>query len=1131
MIELNAIYKKKKEYRRILLKENLLQQKNEKQQKNNQHSRFTLSQPSLKSEYYCTFPYMFYGDYWNMKSPFIPLCSYSVQIYGYEMKDNDFILLSDTNTQPSQADLKITSVFDFTQGVYVTFLSDFPISHIQFGFYLNVPETTNLIYIYESDESETDSQKIYYNQGFWNFHKAFYYLHQKTLIYGNKQYYYEQFQLKILQNQIQATFDFNIFYAKFYHPKQKNCDPNCFLSSTDTPTKCLRCSETKELVNGACLCKNKQDIRNNYIQCSYRTIALVQPYLDSKQPILTIDFGTKIILDQNVSLSKEFCYLFIQDPDGDQDLSSLGENPQCTVDGSKFVVYLGNGATINENYQIQPLQKVFQITPETFVSIFYNSTVTQNIPDGPPILQFNYKTIESTCNDIQITLIGIQNDAGRGFQKFKWSLKSLNKSTSQSNLDQINKIIDYSNRYQTTSLIITKGLVPADSKLVIQFDYQLIIKKSGSQSLEISYQIQKALQVSFISPEQEQIYRYMSLKYQFTFTTLLCSDQGQQIFLYPIDISIYSEQLPYLNTQIQNKSIQNLDVDIRPYTLAENKISTFNVTASLNSDPSINATVIVFIKTLKTPIQVSIDGGNQNQADYKSQYQISATVRDYEIENPKIDQGISLQWFCQLLQDQQINPCSDYQGNPISFKDNQNPITIAPNTFKAYSTVKFILIGNKDTRSSYYTSVCLFADINIPPLSVIMKEKKVVSVVNQNLQQMSQQLIKQKVVNLNIIGEELSKSNNLAQSDQINALKQTVLAQMINQTQLLSNQSLLATFTNKASAALQNSITTTASPSQYSQYLNMTQTIGELITNSTMIENQGPIELIGSQISLFCDRITHKNLINYARSSNEQIQNKTESYNVQYVTSQQNIYYNTNEFQQYVKKIQKKNPNLTSISQNQLIFSQIENANNQQRVNDSFIYYSFNKTQSKNNQSLVVLWKYGKTLDIFDQQKSQQIVVPQTTIENAVEKEELKQDKQEQPVDEVNSRQTKRQGSYASCLNFIQQEQVQTEKQQSELKLEQCKSIEKIISNQEDNNKQETNPQIPALVSGASPSEANQFFSLFLISTAMTFVIVQFSLSFLKDQLIKRYSFTEQNPFLIKYMFKLFKLEDFLKSL
>ncbi|KAL4463465.1 hypothetical protein ABPG73_016428 [Tetrahymena malaccensis] len=838
MIELNAIYKKKKEYRRILLKENLLQQKNEKQQKNNQHSRFTLSQPSLKSEYYCTFPYMFYGDYWNMKSPFIPLCSYSVQIYGYEMKDNDFILLSDTNTQPSQADLKITSVFDFTQGVYVTFLSDFPISHIQFGFYLNVPETTNLIYIYESDESETDSQKIYYNQGFWNFHKAFYYLHQKTLIYGNKQYYYEQFQLKILQNQIQATFDFNIFYAKFYHPKQKNCDPNCFLSSTDTPTKCLRCSETKELVNGACLCKNKQDIRNNYIQCSYRTIALVQPYLDSKQPILTIDFGTKIILDQNVSLSKEFCYLFIQDPDGDQDLSSLGENPQCTVDGSKFVVYLGNGATINENYQIQPLQKVFQITPETFVSIFYNSTVTQNIPDGPPILQFNYKTIESTCNDIQITLIGIQNDAGRGFQKFKWSLKSLNKSTSQSNLDQINKIIDYSNRYQTTSLIITKGLVPADSKLVIQFDYQLIIKKSGSQSLEISYQIQKALQVSFISPEQEQIYRYMSLKYQFTFTTLLCSDQGQQIFLYPIDISIYSEQLPYLNTQIQNKSIQNLDVDIRPYTLAENKISTFNVTASLNSDPSINATVIVFIKTLKTPIQVSIDGGNQNQADYKSQYQISATV---------------------------------------------------------------------------------------------------------------------------------------------------------------------------------------------------------------------------------------------------------------------------------------------------------------------------------------VLWKYGKTLDIFDQQKSQQIVVPQTTIENAVEKEELKQDKQEQPVDEVNSRQTKRQGSYASCLNFIQQEQVQTEKQQSELKLEQCKSIEKIISNQEDNNKQETNPQIPGeqtlfnneqanqttsiqtnyleksslkrivlhhtLVSGASPSEANQFFSLFLISTAMTFVIVQFSLSFLKDQLIKRYSFTEQNPFLIKYMFKLFKLEDFLKSL
>ncbi|KAL4480805.1 hypothetical protein ABPG72_001674 [Tetrahymena utriculariae] len=274
------------------------------------------------------------------------------------------------------------------------------------------------------------------------------------------------------------------------------------------------------------------------------------------------------------------------------------------------------------------------------------------------------------------------------------------------------------------------------------------------------------------------------------------------------------------------------------------------------------------------------------------------------------------------------------------------------------------------------------------------------------------------VINLNIIGEELSKNINIAQNDYINNLKQSILAQMINQTQLLPSKSLLATFTNKVSDALQNSIVPTASPSvssdlylqqiklniqnqisqisgnkfnqfqqnnnllmqnlvdtfkminastaqmnqssanfdqQCSQYLSLSQAIGQLMINDTMIENQGPIELAGNQISLFCDKITRKNLINYTKSSAEPIPNKTESYNIQYDTLQQNIYYNTNEFQEYVKKLQKSNQNFTSVSQNQVIISSIENTNTIQRLNDSFIFYYFNQTQSKNNQSLVCI--------------------------------------------------------------------------------------------------------------------------------------------------------------------------------
>ncbi|KAL4480806.1 hypothetical protein ABPG72_001675 [Tetrahymena utriculariae] len=263
---------------------------------------------------------------------------------------------------------------------------------------------------------------------------------------------------------------------------------------------------------------------------------------------------------------------------------------------------------------------------------------------------------------------------------------------------------------------------------------------------------------------------------------------------------------------------------------------------------------------------------------------------------------------------------------------------------------------------------------------------------------------------------------------------------------------------------------------------------------------------------------------------------------------------------------------------------------------------------------------------------------------------------QEQP-NEINLKETRRQGSYVRCLEQVQPDQIQKEEQRK-INSEQLKSILKIKQNQDDNTKQETSPQIPdeqiifldeqtkqvmsiqniylqkpslkriilhhsffsifyiykevltrplrfqiiyldiihslaisivfsdyqeiaqkiviaiiyvgviesflffteilfrqrrtfkvistilkiivfgiyfyiimALVSGTSPSEANSFFQLFLISTGMNFVIVQFSLSFFKDFIIKKHQFTEQISFLVKYLFKLFKLEEFLKSL
>ncbi|KAL4480804.1 hypothetical protein ABPG72_001673 [Tetrahymena utriculariae] len=221
----------------------------------------------------------------------------------------------------------------------------------------------------------------------------------------------------------------------------------------------------------------------------------------------------------------------------------------------------------------------------------------------------------------------------------------------------------------------------------------------------------KILQADYVSQQQqEQIYRYMPLQYIFSFSIYRCTNEGLKIFSFqPIDITISSEQLPYLNTKMQNKLFDNLEVDIIKFTLPSNQISTINVTANLSSDPSINTTVTVSFKTLIAPISVSIDGGSHNQADYKNEYKISAIVRDYEIEDLKNDQGISLKLVCEATTYQfAMSPCKDFKG---------------PKTFIPYCMKKFTLLGSKDTREQYFSTLCLFTELDIPPLQVMINEQ------------------------------------------------------------------------------------------------------------------------------------------------------------------------------------------------------------------------------------------------------------------------------------------------------------------------------------------------------------------------------------------------------------------------
>ncbi|EAR81822.3 REJ domain protein, partial (macronuclear) [Tetrahymena thermophila SB210] len=529
-------------------------------------------------------------------------------------------------------------------------------------------------------------------------------------------------------NNIQLTCD----SCQNYLSLQCNaCYPTCQLcdQSSILNQQCKTCyNETRQLdvLSNTCVCKNQNDKRNIFYQCSYQNIAVLDAKLSATSPQLSIDFGSPLINIISNTPQSLCSQIFDQ-----ATLATIGLDSQCQISGNQILVNLSDSSTIMENNQITLLPNKLQFVDYSgyFINTFYRNIIFQE-PPGIPQLQFSYNHIENSCNPINITLYGLQNDAGRKFMSFNWTLNQIVGSISNDQQENIKQILLEASQNKNTSLIIDPKFIPPNINIAISLNYLLKVNQAGTQTFTIAYQKQKFIRITYQQSVYPPIYRYMSLSFYFQFYIQIC-ELGQMTYINnePIDLQLVSNQLQKQNLNQYNQ--MSFQYDILPYTLASNQKFDMSLILNLSSDSNVVAIQKISVNIQITDLYLQIIGGSSLVQGYTNKMVLNTDSRDYELQDPNSPSNINLSWQCYSLSSQD-HICYDQQNNQIQLQQGASSITFPAKTFQPYTAVQFTVVGQKDSRQKKYTTTCIFTELDVPPLNILSAASHINQKINLN---------------------------------------------------------------------------------------------------------------------------------------------------------------------------------------------------------------------------------------------------------------------------------------------------------------------------------------------------------------------------------------------------------------
>ncbi|KAL4496582.1 hypothetical protein ABPG72_015943 [Tetrahymena utriculariae] len=504
------------------------------------------------------------------------------------------------------------------------------------------------------------------------------------------------------------------------------CGVTCRGCQNGQTNICLDCYQTMQMSGNTCVCKNNQDQRNIFYQCSYDNIAVIQAFFAGDSPTLILELGSTLIPVNNLKCDQIF---------DSNTLALLGSNSKCAVKASQIVVSLSQDAIITANQILgfNSAAKVLQFQGYSNpIDTFYLISVVQNIITQPSV-QIKYKDIENSCNDISFTIQSIQNDAKRGFLQFQWSLVSP-LDLSVSTLQTINKIIQTANNQQSKKLVLKKQIFPPDTSITVQLSYILKVNQNGTLPVTTYYSKDKQIVISSIQNVYSPIYRYMNLTILFSYYVQVCDLQVSTVTYESLDIQFISQVLPTLNKSQKQFNGEQIKIDIAAYSIPQSTTLDIQAQAALHSNSSVISTYNLQITPELPPLFIQIFGAqDQRLVDYKANRTLVGLYRDYEVQNPSSDQGIQLGWICQnVISINGDNKCYDYLKKVFTPPQNSPNVTILERTFDPYQCINFTLQGTKDSRTNSQSTLFIFSEVDVPPLYVVFDDPTQIYQVNIN---------------------------------------------------------------------------------------------------------------------------------------------------------------------------------------------------------------------------------------------------------------------------------------------------------------------------------------------------------------------------------------------------------------
>ncbi|EAR98065.2 REJ domain protein (macronuclear) [Tetrahymena thermophila SB210] len=506
-------------------------------------------------------------------------------------------------------------------------------------------------------------------------------------------------------------------------PECQTCYQTCKSCPYNNQNTCLDCYGTRQISNGKCVCRNTADIRDLYFECSYNNVAVLQAILDNKTPTLKIDFGVNLQPITNLQ-----CNQIFKNPT----LSDIGKTATCKIVLSFIVVTLSNDSIIKENDEISLVNGIlsYQVSSSTFIDTFYLLKVSQ-FRNQNPYLDFQYDQIQNTCNDIQFS-VQPQNDAQRGFLSLQWSIEvePLLDASIQSKVDQI---IQTANTQKSQTLIIEKYLIPPSSLITMQFSYSLKVSWQDTQKFVTQYNKLKQVVISTIQSQYPPIFRYNSLSVFYSFYVQTCDQNGPNMFIEPLNISLQSQTMPTLNQSYQSFSDAQIQVDIQPYQIPISSVLDLNFIAILSSDQTLSAQNNLQIQPQLTNLFIKVQGGSTQLVNYKQPLLLQGIAQDFELQDQTAAQDINLLWSCQsIVVNKGDYQCYNQKQQVYTIQQTGLSITVPGKIFQAYQTLNFTLIGTKDSRKSQSSVLISFSEFDLPPLTVIFSNPSQLETVNLN---------------------------------------------------------------------------------------------------------------------------------------------------------------------------------------------------------------------------------------------------------------------------------------------------------------------------------------------------------------------------------------------------------------